>query len=94
MELPEGAQWARVQGTIAGTTTLKTGKSALYTVLIGTNQTGTVTFYDDTTGTTTFFASVVNTTGTQPTSLAIGARLRKGLTVVKGGTVDMTVMYQ
>ena len=97
MQLPEGAQWARVQGTAAGTTTIKASKTALYNVVIGQNKTGTATFYDSASGTTSSYLMAVDNTvasGGVPNSLAVDARLRNGLTVVVAGTVDMLVTYQ
>ena len=35
-----------------------------------------------------------NTVGSIPTAIEVGARLRYGLTVVVGGTVDFTVVYE
>lgn len=96
MQLPEGAQWKRVQGTAAGTTVLKDSRTVLYGVVIGQNKTGTVTFYDHASGTsaTSYMTAVDNTSGTQPTSLYFGMRMRNGITVTTGGTTDMLVAFQ
>lgn len=94
MQLPDGAQWYRVQGTAAGTTTIKDSRTVLYGVILGQNKTGTVTFYDSSSAATNQVVAIDNTSGTQATSIQVGARMRNGITVVKGGTVDMTVIYQ
>lgn len=97
MQLPEGAQYYRVAGTTAGTTVIKAEKTALYNIVIGQTKTGTVTFYDNASGTASgYLMDVINSAaaGGLPVSLVINARLRKGLTVVVGGTTDMLVMYQ
>ncbi len=95
MQLPEGAQWYRVNGTAAGTTTIKADKTALYSVVIGGNYTGTVTIYDSASGTTpSLLVALNNNSGSVPVSIDFGARLRHGLTVVKGGTTEMLLMYQ
>ena len=98
MQLPEGAQWARVNGTGAGTVVLKASRTVLYGILLGQNKTGTATIYNSDTlaGTAAgnHFAVVDNSSGTIPQMLNIGAAFNKGITVLTGGTTDMTFIYQ
>ena len=97
MQLPEGAQYYRIAGTVAGTTVIAAAKTALYNIVIGQTKTGTASFYDNASGTASgFLMDVVNATaaGAIPTSIEVNARLRKDLTVVTGGTTDMLVIYQ
>lgn len=93
-----GYQYQRVSGTAAGTTVVKASPSILHAVVIGENKTGTVTFYDCavSTGTaaTNYLFTLQNTAGTVPQNVICDAQLKKGLTVVVGGTTDMTVFYQ
>lgn len=98
MQLPEGAQWKRVSGTGAGTTVVKDSRTVLYGILIGQNKTGTATVYNtnDAAGTaaTNLFSTIDNTSGTSPQFITTIAGMNKGITVVTGGTTDMTFIYQ
>jgi len=89
-------QWQRISGTASGTTNVTVNPSALYRVYVPANRTGTASFYDHSAGTagTSFMFDLANTTGTIPTSIEIGVRLRNGLTVVTGGTTDFLVAYE
>lgn len=98
MQLPEGAQFKRVNGTSAGTTVVKDSRTVLYGILLGQNKTGTATIYNTNvaggTAAANYFAAIDNTSGTIPQSLQLGAAFNKGITVVTGGTTDMTFIYQ
>lgn len=94
MQPVSGYQWSRVSGTAAGTTTIKANETRLHAVVIGDSKTGTITVYDNATGTASgYFQAFNNNIGTIPQSVLVDAQFRKGLTVVLGGTVDMTFVY-
>lgn len=94
---PSQAQWKRVSGTAAGTTVVFARNGSFERIVLGQNKTGTATFYDTDsasgTAATNYIATIDNTSGTVPHSVEVGIAVKKGLTVVVGGTVDMTVIY-
>ena len=94
LDLP---QYIRISGTAAGTTTVLNRKGNLHRVFVSTSKTGTATFYDNASGTTSAthlfeLSNVVD--GTAPAQREIGCRLKDGLTVVTGGTIDFLVIYE
>lgn len=84
----------RFSGTAAGTSVLLDRGGAVRRVIFPANKTGTVSLYDvaSATGTadTNYIMDLPNTVGTIPSSVECGFRVKKGLTVVGGGTTDMT----
>ena len=90
-----GGQWKRISGTAAGTTNVMTTSGNLYSIYLPATKTGTASFYDQNAGTSSanFIFDLANTVGTIPTSLNLSLRVKNGLTVVVGGTTDMTVVY-
>lgn len=76
----------------ATTTTVKTGRGILGSIIVNTTAAGTITVYDSATATgtklATFKASVVEGTYT------FNCFFLTGLTVVTGGASDITVTYQ
>ena len=93
-----GYQYYRVSGTAAGTTVIKAEETILHAVVIGETKTGTVTFYDCATAAGTAASNQImvlqNTAGTVPQNVVCNGQMKKGLTVVVGGTTDMTVFYK
>ncbi len=93
-----GYQYYRVSGTAAGTTVIKAEPTILHAVVIGETKTGTVTFFDTAVvgGTTSAnqLMTLQNTAGTVPQNVICNGQMKKGLTVVMGGTTDMTVFYK
>lgn len=93
-----GYQHYRILGTAAGTTVIKAEPTVLHAVVIGETKTGTVTFYDSSTAAGTSATNHIfvlqNTAGSVPQSVLCDAQCKSGLTVVVGGTTDMTVFYQ
>lgn len=98
MQPVSGYSWTRVNGTAAGTTVIKPGESRLHSVFLGNNTTGTISVYDSATAAgatgTTIFGAINNTSGTIPQTLLFDARFRTGITVILGGTTDMTFIYE
>lgn len=96
MQPISGYQWTRVSGTAAGTVAVSVGPAAIRRVIIGANKEGTVTFYDNLGGTSaaTQVMAFNNNSGSIPTSLPIDAQFRNAITVAKGGTTDLTVVWQ
>lgn len=88
--------WTHITGTAAGTTNVKQTNGNLYRVIVPANKTGTASFYDQAAGSSAgaHMFDLPNTVGSIPTAIEVGARLRYGLTVVVGGTVDFTVVYE
>lgn len=86
----------RVSGTAAGTTLVLGRAGQFARVIVPATRTGTASFYDSSTaaGTTAgnFLFAVANTTGSIPTSIEAGFRVKDGLAVVVGGTTDFTVV--
>lgn len=93
-----GYQYYRVSGTAAGTTVIKAEPTILHAVVIGETKTGTVTLYDtaavDGTAASNHIITLQNTAGTVPQGIYPDGQMKKGLTVVVGGTTDMTVFYK
>lgn len=93
-----GYQYYRVSGTAAGTTVIKAEQTILHAVVVGEQKTGTVTFYDSATAAGAVDASKIitiqNTAGTVPQNVICNGQMKKGLTVIVGGTTDMTVFYK
>jgi hypothetical protein len=93
-----GYQYYRVSGTAAGTTVIKASETILHAVVIGETKTGTVTFYDSATAAGAVAAvqlfTLQNTAGSVPQNVICDGQMKKGITVVVGGTTDMTVFYK
>lgn len=91
------AQYKRMSGTAAGTTVFMDRNGSFEGVIIGTNKEGTVTFYDVATAAGTaagnYIVAVNNNSGTIPTRVEMGFRVKNGLVGVSGGTTDVTVVY-
>lgn len=87
--------WTRVSGTAAGTATITARGGNLKSIIMGQNTTGTVSFYD-VAGATTAASEIFvlqNTSGTSPLAIDVNCRFKNGLVAVKGGTTDMTVVW-
>jgi hypothetical protein len=92
MQPVSGYSCTNVIGTAAGTTTFFSREGVFQGVHFGTATTGTVTFYDNTDGGTSKpLMTVVNAVASSKE--AIHAGVKKGLSAVYGGTVDMLVTY-
>ena len=91
-----GYQYNRVSGTAAGTAAISVAPSVLRAVVIGANSEGTVTFYDNLGGTSaaTHVIALNNNSGSIPTAVQINAQFKKAITVAKGGTTEMLVVWQ
>ena len=87
-------QFARVNGTAAGTTAIKVSPTAFTRIIIGANKEGTVSFYDHPSGATNLIAVINNNAGSIPTNVDFGIQCKNGLTAITGGTTDLTVVYQ
>ncbi len=90
-----GDQFTRISGTAAGTTVVSPDGATLKSVVWGGNFTGTLTFYNVGSAAGTTAANHVialnNNTGTIPDGIYPNFQMRNGITVVVGGTTDMTV---
>lgn len=84
----------RFSGTAAGTSVVLDRSGEVRRIIFPANKTGTVSLYDVATaaGTaaTNFITDIPNTVGSIPSSMECGFRVKHGLTVVGGGTTDMT----
>jgi hypothetical protein len=88
------AQWLGTRISTSTTTTVKTGKGVLHSIVIGTKGTSAsvVTVYDNTAGSGTTLAIIdsLNQVGTYTYDVAFAT----GLTVVTTGAPDLVVTYQ
>lgn len=91
----DGSQYKRITATAAGTTNVLVRKGTLHGVYLPATKTGTASLYDQNAGSaaSTLICEIANTTGTIPTTVPFGLRVKDGLTVVTGGTVDFTLLY-
>lgn len=90
-----GFQYYRVNGTAAGTTTIKADTTVLHAINVGATKTGTVTFYDSASGTNSNYLIAIDNNGTPPCQgNIVDAQLKSGLTVVVSGTTDLLVTYK
>lgn len=84
----------RFSGTAAGTSVLLDRNGEVRRIIFPANKTGTVSLYDVASAAGAIAANYImdipNTVGTIPSSLECGFRVKNGLTVVGGGTTDMT----
>lgn len=91
-----GGQWTRISGTAAGTAVVHERECVLERIIIPATKTGTVTFYDSDslagTALTNEIAVVVNDTVDFPHSIECQIQCKNGLTYLKGGTTDLTVV--
>ena len=87
-------QYYRFSGTAAGTTVVISGNRGIKRIIFPANKTGTVSLYDVASASGTLAANYImdfpNNVGSIPTSVECGFSVKKGLTVVAGGTTDMT----
>jgi hypothetical protein len=91
--LESGAQYQRVSGTAAGTTVVYPLPGVLYRVVLGQGKTGTVSLYDSDSAVENLIAAVDNNSGTVPTFVDFGCRVKNGIVAVVSGTTDVTVIY-
>lgn len=91
-DITSQGQYYRFSGTAAGTSVLLDRGGGIQRIIFPANKTGTVSLYDSASGTsaTNFITDIPNTVGSIPSSLECGFRVKDGLTVVGGGTTDMT----
>ena len=93
-DLTSQGQYYRYAGTVAGTAVILSGGGGIKRILFPANKTGTVSLYDvaaaDGTLAANYIMDFANTVGSIPTTVECGFRVKKGLTVVAGGTTDMT----
>lgn len=88
------AQYKLISGTAAGTAVICPHSSALVSVFIPANATGTVVLYNDASGVSTdIIGTVTCTVGSIPTSIPFGCNLKNGLAYSGAGTYNMTVIY-
>lgn len=91
------SQYKRISGTAAGTTVVMNRNGSLERIILGSNKTGTISFYDvassDGTASTNFIMAIDNTSGTIPSSVECGFRVKAGLVAVTGGTTDILAVY-
>ena len=90
-------QYTRVSGTVAGSAVVSARAGSLANIVIGSNKEGTVTFYDAATAAGTSATNLIfninNNTGSIPTNIDVNANIKNGIVAFKGGTTDLTVMW-
>ncbi len=95
MQPISGYNYLHLVGTVAGTTVVSDHDGVLQGVYFGTATTGTTTFYDVATAAGTTDANKLFTAvnAVASSNNDIHTSVKKGITAVVGGTVDMLVTY-
>lgn len=94
MQPVSGYQWTNISGTAAGTATVSPRACTLYSVVIPSTKTGTVTIYDNGAGAGSGKSiEIVNDTVDFPTTVHLGIQMRNGITAISGGTTGLTVVW-
>lgn len=99
MQPQTGYGYNHITGTAVGTTTVFAREGVLHSVIIPASKTGTISIYDSATGAGTATTNLVLTVdnavnaGNLPTTLVVHSAMKNGLTMVTGGTTDVTVTY-
>ena len=80
--------------TGAGTTVCKYAAGTLHSIIVNNPANQSITVYDNVTGGGTVIAIINPGTSAVPFMLTYGCNFNIGLTVVLGGTLDCTIIFE
>lgn len=99
MQPQSGYGYNHLSGTAAGTTVVFARSGTFHGITFGLSKTGTIDVYDSATAAGTAAGNLVLSVdnainaGNLPSTLAVDAGLKNGLTVLQSGTTDVVILY-